>query len=67
MSAIITMATEKLPEGNALSAGGGLVGFLLATVLSHHGVPSVLLERNETTTKRSNKNLTSALAMEIFR
>jgi ribulose 1,5-bisphosphate synthetase/thiazole synthase len=42
---------EVLPENAVLIAGGGPVGLLLATVLAHYGVKSVLLERNKTTTK----------------
>lgn len=40
-----------LPEDTVLIAGAGPVGLLLATVLSHYGVKSVLLERNMTTTR----------------
>jgi FAD-dependent monooxygenase len=58
---------ENLPAGTVLIAGGGPVGLLLATVLSHYGVPSVLLERNETTTKWPKMDLTNARSMEIFR
>ena len=42
---------EELADDTVLIAGGGPVGLLLATVLAHFGVKSVLLERNKTTTK----------------
>lgn len=58
---------ETLPQGTVLIAGGGPVGLLLATVLSHYGIRSVLLERNETTTKWPKMDLTNARSMEIFR
>jgi len=58
---------EHLPAGTVFIAGGGPVGILLATVLSHYGVRSVLLERNETTTKWPKMDLTNSRSMEIFR
>lgn len=42
---------EALDYDTILIAGGGPVGLLVATVLAHYGVKSVLLERNETTTR----------------
>ena len=57
---------ERLPASTVLIAGGGPVGLLLATVLSHYGVRSVLLERNETTTKWPKMDLTNSRSMEIF-
>lgn len=59
--------TEALPKGTVLIAGGGPVGLILAAVLSHHGVKSVILERNHTTTKWPKMDLTNARSMEIFR
>lgn len=44
-------STEILPKNTILIAGGGPVGLTLATVLAYYGVRSVVLERNETTTK----------------
>jgi FAD-dependent monooxygenase len=58
---------EVLPTNTVLIAGGGPVGLLLATVLSHHGVRSVLLERNEVTTKWPKMDLTNARSMEMLR
>lgn len=42
---------ECLGDDCVLIAGGGPVGLVLATILASYGVKSVLLERNETTTK----------------
>ena len=61
------MKEEVLPNGTVLIAGGGPVGLILARVLSHYGVKSVLVERNTTTTKWPKMDLTNARSMEIFR
>ena len=58
---------EPLPTNNILIVGGGPIGLLLATVLSHHGIRSILLERNETTTKWPKMDLTNARSMEMLR
>lgn len=58
---------EVLPKGAVLIAGGGPVGLLVAKVLSHHGVRSVLFERNQATTKWPKMDLTNARSMEMFR
>jgi FAD-dependent monooxygenase len=58
---------ESLPADTVLIAGGGPVGLLLATVLSHYRIRSVLLERNDTTTKWPKMDLTNARSMEIFK
>lgn len=42
---------EKLPDDTVLIVGGGPVGLVCAAVLSHFGIKSLLLERNETTTR----------------
>lgn len=42
---------ERLNKGTVLIAGGGPVGLVLATTLASYGVRSVVLERNETTTR----------------
>lgn len=46
-----TEMEERLDEGCVLIAGGGPVGLVLATTLSYYGVRSVVLERNDTTTR----------------
>lgn len=43
--------TELLEDDRVLIAGGGPVGLVLAKVLSSHGVKSLVLERNSTTTR----------------
>jgi FAD-dependent monooxygenase len=43
--------TEILPENCVLVIGGGPVGLCLAMTLAYYGVKSVILERNETTTR----------------
>jgi len=42
---------EQLPDDTVLIVGSGPVGLVLAAVLSHFGIKSILLERNETTTR----------------
>jgi FAD-dependent monooxygenase len=44
-------AFEELPSDSVLIVGGGPVGLILALTLAHHGVRSVLVERNLTTTR----------------
>ncbi|PYI09956.1 FAD-dependent monooxygenase [Aspergillus sclerotiicarbonarius CBS 121057] len=58
---------EELPSDTVLIVGGGPVGLVLATTLAHHGVKSVLIERNLTTTRWPKMDLTIARSMEIFR
>ncbi|KAJ9634880.1 hypothetical protein H2204_006114 [Knufia peltigerae] len=58
---------EILPQGTVLIAGGGPVGLTLATVLAFYGVRSVVLERNETTTRWPKMDLTNIRSMELFR
>jgi len=45
------LPVDNLPDNCVLIAGGGPVGLMLATTLAHHGVRSILLERNKTTTR----------------
>src|SRR5436190_14959623 len=60
-------AIEELPSNSVLIVGGGPVGLILAVTLAHHGVRSVLVERNLTTTRWPKMDLTIARSMEIFR
>nr|WP_176599468.1 FAD-dependent monooxygenase [Sphingobium sp. 15-1] len=48
-------------------AGGGPVGMTLALELAHHGVHSILLERNASTTRHPKMDLTNGRSMEHFR
>ncbi|KAI3391326.1 hypothetical protein diail_7517 [Diaporthe ilicicola] len=59
--------TEHLAPGVVLIVGGGPVGLVLATTLAHHGVRSVILERNFTTTRWPKMDLTTARSMEILK
>ncbi len=48
-------------------AGGGPVGLTLALTLAHHGVASLLVERNATTTNHPKMDITNGRSMELFR
>ncbi|AEG51589.1 2,4-dichlorophenol 6-monooxygenase [Sphingobium chlorophenolicum L-1] len=48
-------------------AGAGPVGMTLALELAHHGVRSVIVERNATTTRHPKMDLTNGRSMELFR
>lgn len=50
-----------------LIAGGGPVGMTLALSLSRHGVASILVERNPSTTSHPKMDLTNGRSMELFR
>lgn len=54
-------------EVPVLIAGGGPVGMTLSLELAHHGVPSLLAERNPTTTRHPKMDLTNGRSMELFR
>lgn len=47
-------------------AGAGPVGMTLALELARYGVKSILLERNETTTRHPKMDLTNGRSMELF-
>lgn len=49
-----------------LIAGGGPVGMTLALELAHHGVATIIFERNETTTRHPKMDLTNGRSMELF-
>ncbi|OQV00123.1 FAD binding domain-containing protein [Cladophialophora immunda] len=58
---------ETLDDRTILIAGGGPVGLLVASVLAHYGLKSIVLERNETTTKWPKMDLTNIRSMELLR
>lgn len=49
-----------------LIVGGGPVGMTLALTLARLGVPSMLVERNATTTRHPKMDITNARSMELF-
>ncbi|KAH8886616.1 FAD-binding domain-containing protein [Thozetella sp. PMI_491] len=61
------MEMTTLPKDCVLIAGGGPIGMVTAKVLAFHGIKSIILERNNTTTKWPKMDLTNARSMEIFR
>ncbi|MGH2900832.1 MAG: FAD-dependent monooxygenase, partial [Solirubrobacteraceae bacterium] len=54
-------------ETPVLIAGGGPVGMTLALELASHGVRSLLVERNASTTRHPKMDLTNGRSMELFR
>jgi 2-polyprenyl-6-methoxyphenol hydroxylase-like FAD-dependent oxidoreductase len=50
-----------------LIAGGGPIGMTLARGLAHYGVPSMLVERNPTTTRHPKMDITNGRSLELFR
>ncbi|MDF1690848.1 MAG: FAD-dependent monooxygenase [Zhongshania sp.] len=51
---------------NVIIAGAGPVGMTLALELARYGVKSILLERNETTTRHPKMDLTNGRSMELY-
>ncbi|RFU24410.1 hypothetical protein B7463_g11929, partial [Scytalidium lignicola] len=58
---------ETLPDDCVFIAGGGPVGLTLAVSLSYYGIKSLVLERNDTTTRWPKMDLTNARSTETFR
>lgn len=54
-------------DTEVIISGGGPVGMTLALELASHGVRSILLERNATTTRHPKMDLTNGRSMELFR
>ena len=54
-------------HASVLIAGGGPVGMTLALELASHGVRSILVERNATTTRHPKMDLTNGRSMELYR
>ena len=59
--------SDNMMTTPVLIAGGGPVGLALARVLSFHGVPCLLVERNPTTTAYPKMDVTNGRTMELFR
>jgi len=58
------MKTIDIP---ALIVGGGPIGLCASILLSHHGVPSLLVERHTSTSNYPKARFVNARTMEIFR
>src|SRR5258708_33500407 len=58
------MKTFEIP---VLIVGGGPVGLCASILLSHHGVPSLLVERHTGTSLYPKARLVNTRTMEIFR
>lgn len=54
-------------QTSVLIAGGGPVGLVLALELEHRGIDTIVLERNETTTRHPKMDVTNGRSMEHFR
>ena len=48
-------------------AGAGPVGLTLALELERHGVPALIVERNQTTTTHPKMDITNGRSMELYR
>lgn len=56
-----------MTDAPVVIAGGGPIGMTLALDLAGHGVRSIVLERNATTTRHPKMDLTNGRSMELFR
>jgi 2-polyprenyl-6-methoxyphenol hydroxylase-like FAD-dependent oxidoreductase len=54
-------------DAPVIVAGGGPIGMTLALELASHGVRSIVLERNATTTRHPKMDLTNGRSMELYR
>jgi 2-polyprenyl-6-methoxyphenol hydroxylase-like FAD-dependent oxidoreductase len=54
-------------DAPVIIAGGGPIGMTLALELASHGVRSIVLERNATTTRHPKMDLTNGRSMELYR
>ncbi len=57
----------SVEQTRVLIAGGGPVGLTLALELQHHGVDSIVVERNPETTRHPKMDITNSRSMELFR
>ena len=62
-----TNDAEMEQDVPVLIAGGGPVGMTLALELAHHGVKSLVVERNQSTTQHPKMDITNGRSMELFR
>lgn len=61
------MTDAEKHDAPVLVAGGGPVGMILALELAFHGVRSIVVERNPSTTIWPKMDLTNGRSMELFR
>lgn len=54
-------------DTQVLIAGGGPVGMTLALELAAHGIRTIVVERNDTTTRHPKMDLTNGRSMELYR
>ncbi|MEU6260976.1 FAD-dependent monooxygenase [Streptomyces sp. NPDC047043] len=64
MSVPTPSATEQT---SVLVVGAGPVGLTLALELEQHGVPTLLVERNASTTRHPKMDVTNGRSMELYR
>ena len=60
----VTLREETVP---VLIVGAGPVGLVLAKELSHHGIASVIVERNLDTTRWPKMDITNCRSLELLR
>ncbi|WP_217575555.1 FAD-dependent monooxygenase [Streptomyces sp. GbtcB7] len=58
---------RAVEETSVLVVGAGPVGLTLAMELEHHGVETLLVERNTSTTRHPKMDVTNGRSMELYR
>jgi 2-polyprenyl-6-methoxyphenol hydroxylase-like FAD-dependent oxidoreductase len=61
------VAGTPVERTSVLVVGAGPVGLTLALELEHHGVDTVLVERNTTSTQHPKMDITNGRSMELYR
>lgn len=59
--------SPTVEETSVLVVGAGPVGLTLALELEHHGVETLLVERNTSTTRHPKMDVTNGRSMELYR
>lgn len=60
-------STTEAETTSVLIAGAGPIGLTPALELDRHGVDSLLIERNTSTTKHPKMDITNGRSMELYR
>ncbi|MDT5019393.1 MAG: hypothetical protein QOD39_5553, partial [Mycobacterium sp.] len=60
-------SADPIEHVPVLIVGGGPVGLTLALELEQHGVETLIIERNTTTTRHPKMDVTNARSMELYR